>query len=69
MAQYHDTGEELAHQREYENALAFMKVEGPSWDDLTEEQRECVRSENRQYWLESAKRLDDFIQRIEKKND
>lgn len=53
-------GKEMAHIREYEQALAFSGLDGPKWEDLTEEQRENIREANRQYWQE-MKELGDSI--------
>jgi predicted Fe-S protein YdhL (DUF1289 family) len=40
---------ERHHEQRYLAALAFYDRTGPAWEDLTEEQRENVREENRRY--------------------
>lgn len=43
---------ERVHRKEYENAMQIAGVTGPTWDDLTEKQRQSIREENRRYWQE-----------------
>jgi hypothetical protein len=43
---------DLLHKREYYSALAMYEKTGPKWEELTEEQRETIREENRRYWGE-----------------
>lgn len=40
---------ERSHKKQYEDALALFGFDGPAWEDLSEEKREAIREENRQY--------------------
>lgn len=40
---------ERHHERQYLGALELLNRTGPAWADLTEEQRENIREENRRY--------------------
>lgn len=40
---------EDGHRRKYYDALEFMQVSGPDWEDLTEEQRVTIRQKNDEY--------------------
>lgn len=37
---------EVGHKRDYNQALEFRNVEGPAWEELTEEQRQNIRDTN-----------------------
>lgn len=43
---------EQGHKKEYYAALDLMGVEGPLWEELTDEQRENIRQENNRYQRE-----------------
>lgn len=40
------------HKSQYYASLKIFDFDGPKWEDLTEEQREHVREENRRYQRE-----------------
>lgn len=40
---------ERHHKQRYMDALEFHGTVGPAWEDLTDEQRENIRQENRRY--------------------
>jgi hypothetical protein len=43
---------EESHKQQYYSALEWAGVDGPKWEDLTEEQRINIREENRSYQQE-----------------
>ena len=44
-----DESLEKHHESQYLAALEFSGVKGPAWTELTDEQRERIREENRRY--------------------
>jgi hypothetical protein len=47
---------EDSYRREYYDALEWLGIDGPDWEDLTEEQRENIRKKK----LEQAQAMDAF---------
>jgi hypothetical protein len=47
---------EESHKEHYYLALKWAGVDGPKWEDLTEEQKNNVREENRRY----QQKMNDF---------
>lgn len=43
---------EESHKQQYYSALEWAETSGPSWEELTEEQRTNIRETNRQYQQE-----------------
>lgn len=43
---------EEGHKRHYYDALEMYKVSGPKWEELTEDQRQNIRDENRRFQRE-----------------
>lgn len=50
---------ESRHKTEYETALQVAGVDGPRWEDLSEERREAVRARNRRYAAEMGGIVED----------
>lgn len=57
-------GKDLAYRRAYESAVWFSEREDlPTWDELTEEQKENIRIETRRY----QKEMNDFGKSLSEK--
>lgn len=41
---------EHGHIKEYYAAQEWMGQDGPRWEELTEDQKEYIRNENREHW-------------------